>query len=233
MDAGFAIIGTAAGIGLVHTALGVDHTLPFVALARARQWSLRKTLLITATCGIGHVLASLALGALGIALGWGMGQMEATEVGRGPWAAWALVAFGAAYLLWGLRRGWRRRAGVEMHGHGGHLHIHQHGERPHGHAAEAGNSRTSFWVLFAIFILGPCEPLIPLFILPASQGDWSLAIWTALAFGVATVATMLLLVGLAQHGVARLRVTCLEHWAEAVAGTLIAASGLAVLYLGV
>jgi nickel/cobalt exporter len=56
---------TAAGLGFIHTAIGVDHYLPFVALGRARRWSLSRTLLVTALCGAGHVAGSLLLGAAG------------------------------------------------------------------------------------------------------------------------------------------------------------------------
>ena len=38
---------TAASIGVVHTLLGPDHYLPFVAMAKARGWSLARTLRIT------------------------------------------------------------------------------------------------------------------------------------------------------------------------------------------
>ncbi len=60
---------TAATVGIVHTLLGPDHYLPFVALARSKGWTLRKTLAVTGFCGIGHVAGSIMLGALGIALG--------------------------------------------------------------------------------------------------------------------------------------------------------------------
>ena len=55
---------TAATIGFIHTLAGPDHYLPFVMMARARQWSQRKTLWITLLCGIGHVLSSVVLGPL-------------------------------------------------------------------------------------------------------------------------------------------------------------------------
>ncbi len=237
---------SAAGIGFAHTALGVDHTLPFVALSKARGWSRRKTLWVTAICGVGHVLASIALAMLGIALGWGLGRMEGLESGRGPIAAWVLTAFGFAYLLWGLRQGYRRTKGLNLHQHGGHVHLHFHGDDPHDHEhedshasvseaapANATESRSTFWVLFTIFVLGPCEPLIAFFIYPSSQGDWAVAAWSALAFGVVTVATMVSIVALAIMGMGHIRFAPLEKWAEAVAGGVVACSGLAVLFLGI
>ncbi len=235
--AALAVIGTAAGVGFLHTLLGPDHYLPFVMLARARGWSRARTLTVTAACGAGHVAASLALGVVGILAGVGIGKLEAAETGRGPIAAWVLVAFGAAYLLWGLRKAWRRKQGVELHEHHGHLHLHRHGDAEHEHARHpdgrpANGDRGSFWVLFAIFVLGPCEPLIPLFLIPASEGQWGIALWAAAAFGVATLGTMLATVALAHAGARAVRLGPLERWADAMAGGLIAASGLAVLFLG-
>ena len=235
--AALAVVGTAAGIGFLHTLLGPDHYLPFVMLARARGWGRAKTLTVTAACGVGHVAASLALSVIGIVAGVGIGQIKAAEYGRGPWAAWALVAFGVAYLAWGVRKAWRRRQGVELHEHHGHLHLHRHGVAAHDHPAgadggPANGDRGSFWVLFAIFVLGPCEPLIPLFLLPASEGNWGLALWAAAAFGVATLGTMLATGALALTGARAVRLGPLERWADAMAGGLIAASGLAVLFLG-
>jgi len=36
------ILGSAAFIGFIHTLLGPDHYVPFVALARSRNWSIKK-----------------------------------------------------------------------------------------------------------------------------------------------------------------------------------------------
>ncbi len=221
----------AAGLALTHTVLGPDHTLPFVMLAQARQWSSRKTLLVTLTCGVGHVLSSVLLGLVGLGLGYGVAHVTAAEELRGGLAAWALVAFGGAYALWGVRHAIRQRRGIVTHHHHGEVHLHSHGDHAHHHDAGVG-SRTTFWALFTVFVLGPCEPLIPLFVLPASRGRWELAAITAAVFSVITVATMLALVAFALAGVRRLPLQRLERWSHAMAGGVIAGSGLAVIFLG-
>ena len=83
---------TAASIGLLHTLLGPDHYLPFIVMARARKWSLVKTTCITALCGAGHVLSSIILGIIGIALGISINKLGAIESFRGGLAAWLLIA---------------------------------------------------------------------------------------------------------------------------------------------
>ena len=222
----------AAGVALIHTLLGPDHYLPFIMLARARQWSRRRTIVITTLCGLGHVTSSLLLGGIGIGLGLAVSRIEDLDGGRGSLAAWGLAAFGLAYAVWGVRKGVRRARGLEAHTHGGSVHVHTGGDHAHRHAQTRHSVDATFWTLFAIFVLGPCEPLIPLFILPASRGDWLLAATTAAVFAVVTVVTM---VGVTLLGLAGLRPVALAplaRWDHALAGSVIALSGLAIVYLG-
>jgi hypothetical protein len=178
------------------------------------------------------VLSSAALGLVGVGIGVGVGALERTEGLRGGLAAWLLVAFGAAYALFGARHALRRRRGLELHEHGGHVHLHGHGAGAHTHAQPGDGGSASFWTLFAIFVLGPCEPLIPLVVLPASEGRWSLAWATVLVFGLVTVLTMTALVAAATKGARALRLGPLERWSHALAGLVVAGSGLAVLFAG-
>jgi sulfite exporter TauE/SafE len=222
----------AAGVALLHTAIGPDHYLPFVMLGRARRWSLRKTLAITALCGLGHVLSSLLLGGIGIAAGVAIGAIEEVEGSRGELAAWALFWVGIAYALWGVRHARRRRIGLEIHRHGEVVHLHGDGDHGHGHVHARAGEGTTFWALFIVFVLGPCEPLIPLFALPASQGDWGAALVAGLVFGVVTIAAMLAITAAMLAGAARLPLGPLERWSHALAGGVIASSAGAVLFLG-
>lgn len=225
------VILAAVGVGFIHTLTGPDHYLPFVMLARAREWSRLKTILITAVCGVGHVTSSILLGFFGVVAGVAVGRIEGVEGFRGGIAAWLLVGFGLAYALWGIRKALRKRQGIEFHEHGGHSHLHSHGD--HHHVHEDGEKKSAtFWTLFIVFVLGPCEPLIPLFMVPAARGKWALAILTGLLFGVVTVLCMVGLVLLGAEGLKKLRLTAMERWAHAMAGVVIAASGLAIIFLG-
>lgn len=226
---------TAASIGLLHTLIGPDHYLPFIAMSGARKWSLRRTLGITTLCGIGHVSGSLILGALGIALGWAVGGLQWFEGLRGGLAAWLLLGFGLAYTAWGLRQAIRNRPHAHWHSHADgtiHDHTHVHAkEHAHPHAAAAkqrvGRNVTP-WVLFTIFIFGPCEALIPILMYPAAGGSWWGVALVALVFGVATVATMLATVTLGYLGLSRLPLGRLERYSHALAGLTLVACGLAI-----
>ena len=228
----WSLLAAAFGVGVVHTLLGPDHYLPFIMLARARGWSRLRTALVTSICGLGHVASSVILGGLGIVFGVAVGRLETVETGRGSIAAWAIVVFGIAYALWGLRYALRRRTGLEAHVHEGDVHIHSHGLSPHGHDHQRVGANTTFWALFIIFVLGPCEPLIPLFALPASQGRWDVAVLTAIVFAVATLASMVGATLAGYEGLKFVRLGPLERWSHVLAGCVIAAAGLSVIYLG-
>jgi len=225
------VLAAAGGIAFLHTLLGPDHYLPFIVLAKARSWSMTRTLVVTAICGLGHVASSVVLGGLGVVLGVAMARIEGVEGGRGDLAAWALVAFGLAYAVWGLRHALRRKKGIETHDHHGHIHLHTHGDTEHSHQNGMGSNLT-FWALFLIFVLGPCEPLIPLFVLPASRGAWGLAAATAAVFTIVTLVTMVGLTAAALAGTTQIRLGPLERWSHTLAGTVIAVSGLAILFFG-
>ena len=212
-------------LSVLHAVIGPDHYLPFILLGRARRWSLRRTLWITAACGIGHVVSSLALGALGLFLGAGVDAIAGVETQRGRVAAWGLIAFGLAYALWGLRAGSRE----QLHSHSGHVHLHRGGDHAHGHGELSDQRGTTFWALFIVFVLGPCEPLVPLFVLPASQGRWSLAGGMAAVFAVSTIAAMLALVAFGLRWSLAARLGWMERWTHAVAGSLVAVCGAAIL----
>jgi sulfite exporter TauE/SafE len=221
---GTSIILAAAGVGVAHTVLGPDHYLPFIMLSRARGWSRSRTLLVTTLCGLGHVGSSVILGGAGVVFGVALTRLESLEAFRGSLAAWMLVVFGLAYAGWG--------RGLEPHRHGGLVHIHRLGSRRHDHEARPGGSDATFWALFAVFVLGPCEPLFPLFILPASRGDWGLAALAAATFGAVTLVSMVGLTLLGLSGFERLPLGRAERWSHALAGGMVAGSGLAVLFLG-
>jgi nickel/cobalt exporter len=228
------LLQTAALIGLLHTLAGPDHYVPFVAMARAGGWSLTRTVMITTLCGLAHVLSSVALGALGIAFGWSVGSLESLEAWRGDVAGWLLLGFGIAYTAWGVRRAVRNRPHSHLHVHtDGTVHAHEHthsGEHahphttpfaplpPHPHDAGRTANRMTPWVLFTIFVFGPCEPLIPVLMYPAARLDvWGIVL-AALVFGVVTIATMLTIVTLGYAGLTRLPLAGMERYSHAAAG---------------
>ena len=248
-----ALLATAAIIGTVHTLAGPDHYVPFIAMARARRWSTGRTAAMTLVCGTGHVAGSVVLGAVGIAVGLALGWMEAFEAFRGEVAGWLLLGFGVAYAAWGLRQAHRKRPHRHWHGHGdGTVHDHQHGHQgAHAHVHDAparaeaptpGADHPSTgtiskapavrsitpWVLFVIFIFGPCEALIPVVMVPAARGSWGQVALVTAVFGLCTLATMTAAVLAGHRGLARLPLGPAERYSHALAGAALAACGLAI-----
>lgn len=227
-----ALLATALIVGVTHTLMGPDHYLPFVALSKARKWSQARTAAITFICGIGHVAGSILLGAIGIAIGWSLGGLEAIESLRGEVAAWLLTAMGAIYLAWAIKRLGRSHKHIHIHAHAdGILHKHEHThhqEHLHVHDSKGAVKSTTAWSLFIIFVFGPCEAFIPLLLFPSVQQNWQLAVATTVVFAVATIGTMMSLVYLLNRGLEFLPLKQFGKYGHVAAGLAILACGTAI-----
>lgn len=235
-SAHFLLLLTAVGVAFLHTVLGPDHYLPFVGMARAFGWSRVRLLTITLVCGVGHVLSSVVLGVLGIVFGWGLSHLSIVESVRGRMAAYGLVAFGLVYFAWGVKRALRHRPHEHVHLHeDGNVHLHTHtheGAHLHLHGIKERVTKSpTLWMLFSVFLLGPCEPLIPLLMYPATQKSWGTVALVSVAFAITTLATMAVLTVLGAAGVQHLRLGRLERYTHAAAGATVTACGLAIIFL--
>lgn len=130
---------------------------------------------------------------------------------RGDVAAYALIGLGGAYLLWALRHRWQHKHGAE-----------------HAHFPAADSKGISVWVLFIIFVLGPCEALLPILTASSVLG-MSAVVSCTLIFSIATIATMMLAVTLGVLGINALRFKRLEAYAHEIAGGTIMACGVAII----
>ena len=222
-------------IGFVHTVFGPDHYLPFIVMSRARKWSLMKTGILTILCGFGHILSSVVIGFLGIALGIGVMRLEVLEAFRANLAGWALIAFGFTYLVWGLRRMIKNKPHKHFHNHidlENHSHTHSHtSEHTHVHNEE-GKKNITPWVLFTIFVLGPCEPLIPILMYPAAKNSFMGVIGVIAIFGITTIITMLGIVMISSFGINLIPLKKFERYTHVLAGGTILLCGIAIQFLG-
>ncbi len=224
---------SAVTIAFTHTLMGPDHYLPFIMISKAKKWSLQKTMSVTALCGVGHVLSSVILGFLGIAFGIALRHLTWFEAFRGNIAAYLLIAFGLAYFLWGLNRAWRNKPHTHFHFHSdgtAHSHTHTHFNE-HTHVHEKSENITP-WILFLIFVFGPCEPLIPLLMYPAAQQHWSELLMVAVMFSAITIATMSAIVFLFYKGIDLIPLHKFDRFTHAIAGFTIFLCGLGIQFLG-
>jgi|APLow6443716910_1056828.scaffolds.fasta_scaffold218418_1 ABC-type nickel/cobalt efflux system permease component RcnA len=228
------LAGTAVTIGFIHTIVGPDHYIPFIVMGEARRWTIRRTMLITFLCGLGHVLSSVIVGFIGIGAGISLSKLEFFESFRGNIAAWLLIAFGLVYMLISLRSLYRKKEHVHAHHHtDGIDHEHEHGHfSGHSHIHLENKKNMTPWILFLIFVLGPCEPLIPIVMYPAAENNIHGVIIVSLLFSVVTIATMMSVVLSFRLGLSRINLRPLERYVNVIAGATILASGLAIQFLG-
>jgi len=203
---------SAVSLAFFHS-LAPDHWLPFVALARSSRWSLRQLSLVTFLAGIGHVTSSLLLGLIGLWAGWAVHRMEGIETWRGSVVVWLLIGFGVAYALWGLK----------------------HAQHPHPHVsiqdAVKAYAARRFWMLIAILVFGPCEPLIPLMFLAYKEGPMAVGI-ISLLFSLVTIGMIVGQSCLTYAGTRRIRAPWMERYAHALSGVVIILTAVFVMLTG-
>ena len=195
-------------VAVIH-ALAPDHWMPFVVTGRDRKWSLKKLIFITFISGVGHVGSSIVLGTLGLFLGFALTNLTNIESQRGTIAGLLLIGFGLAYAVWGLKQ-----------------------IKHKAHHGEESNHTTTIWTLIAIFVLGPCEPLIPLMFLSIQYG-WSVVWLTSIIFGLTTISMMLVQTIIASTGIRIIATEKMEKWSHVLAGLAIALTGILVMVLGI
>jgi nickel/cobalt exporter len=226
---------TAISVAFIHTLSGPDHYLPFIMISKARNWSLAKTSWFTVLCGLGHVGGSIVLGFIGIAFGIALVKLELFESVRGSLIAWLFTAFGLVYLVWAIYRVLRGKKHTHIHYHkNSNTHVHEHNhlsDHMHVHDEKAKVNITP-WILFTIFVFGPCEPLIPIVMYPAAKHNWSELIIVTGTFSLITILTMLTIVLIASFGIKLLPMKILEKYSHVMAGGTILLCGLGMVFLG-
>lgn len=223
------LIVSATTIACLHTASGPDHYLPFIALSKAKQWSLARTLWWTLVCGLGHIASSLALASAAAALGWSVHTIRWLEHVRGGIAGWALLVFGALYLVWGFI--WAKK--MASHNHfdfapTGEVYVfnHRHGDA----VAPSQRFKVTPWVLFVVFVLGPCEPLIPLLYVPAVQNSFASMVLVVGVYGFFTLATMVAMVLLGMYGFSMFSTAPMEKHMHTLAGLALLICGAGMVF---
>ncbi|MDB5248470.1 MAG: hypothetical protein JWQ40_2864 [Segetibacter sp.] len=221
---------TAMGIACLHTVTGPDHYIPFIALSKSRGWSFTKTIGWTLLCGCGHVWSSVILALGGAAVGWSLSKVSWLENVRGGMAGWALVGFGLAYSIWGLikaKKGSRHKH-FDVYDNGSiYVYEHRHGQA----VAPKERHAVTPWVMFLIFVLGPCEPMIPLLYFPAAKNSFEGMTLLIIIYTIFTLATMLVMVTLGYYGFAYFNSQKLEKYVHAFAGFTILTCGAGMVFL--
>jgi sulfite exporter TauE/SafE len=125
-----------------------------------------------------------------------------------------------------------------------HLHNHEH-KHEHSNGQSHDNSHThqhqhqpedvtkiTPWILFLIFVFGPCEVLIPLLIFPAAEHNTLGIIAVSVVFGIATILTMLFTVYTGIKGLSFIKIKNGDRYFHLIAGLAILISGVGMQFLG-
>ncbi len=225
------LVMAAISIACLHTVTGPDHYLPFIALSKSRGWSFAKTIGWTIICGCGHVWSSVVLALGGAALGWSSSKVSWLENIRGGIAGWVLLVFGLVYGIWGLVRAYNNRP----HKHfdlqqDGALYVYQHREGEL--VLPQDRHKVTPWVMFLIFILGPCEPMIPLLYFPGVKNSWSGMALLIAVYTTVTLMTMMAMVVMGYWGIAFVKTEKLERYVHALGGLTLFICGAGMIWLG-
>lgn len=224
MTAALALLLAAAGVGIGHAVLP-DHWVPLAVLSRAQRYPLRRTLRLSAAAGVAHVLLSLLLGAVVIAVGLRFRGViehnEALVVGG------LLALTGAIYLV------------VELlgkghhHPHpGDHAHTHEHGHgHGHGQATAVKERRTKLLAVVLPFgaAASPDLTILPVFLAASALGVGA-AVGAILVFALATLGTIVGLTVLAAGSAARLRSALIDRYAGPITALVLLIIGLLVAF---
>ena len=227
------LLATSVTLAVIHTLIGVDHYLPFIVIAKANNWTVKKTMLVVFICGIGHVAGSVTLGIAGILLASGVSKLIDIENIRGQIAAYFMILFGFIYTVYGIRYAVKNKPHRHL-AQEGHTFKHAHAEDEGNHehnAAESKNQSKTIWGLFILLLLCPCESLIPLLMYPAASHNIPAVILVILSFTIFIIGTMLLLTFLGLKGLRMLKTEKIERYTHVIAGTAVLLCGVLILIL--
>jgi sulfite exporter TauE/SafE len=171
------------------------------------------------------------LGLIGAALGWNLSKIKWVENIRGGIAGWLLLLFGLVYGIWGLWRAYQNKS----HKHfdvsdNENIYVYEH---KHGEAVlPTERHKVTPWVMFIIFLLGPCEPMIPLLYFPAAQHSWYGMVLLIIVYTLCTLIAMITMVVLGYYGLAFIETDKLEKYMHALGGLTLFICGVGMVFLG-
>lgn len=205
---GPALLAAAAGVGFGHAILP-DHWVPLAVLGRTRRYPLSRVARLSGLAGVAHVLVSIVLG--GVIIAVGLQFRSAVQSAEDTIVGSLLIATGAGFVL------------VELFGLGhGHSHSHGHDHDPEHHHDEgpgppAHEKHTGrLGALAAVMVpfgaaASPDLTILPVF-LAAATVSVATAIGSLAIFAAVTIGTIVGLTLAAARGGYEIRGIWLERW---------------------
>jgi FtsH-binding integral membrane protein len=219
-----ALLAAAAGVGFGHAILP-DHWVPLAVLGRARRYPLSKVARLSGLAGVAHVLLSIVLGAVIIAIGL---QFRSTvQSAQDTIIGLLLIATGLGFVVLELMgRG-------HSHGHDEHDHSHHHDHDDHEHERADSQERRGVRGLAAIMVpfgaaASPDLTILPVF-LAATTAGVATAVGSLVIFAAVTIATIVGLTLAATRGGYQIRGEWLDRWGNAITAIVLLVIGALVL----
>lgn len=221
------LIALAAFLAVLHSVANPSHYLPFVALGKSNAWGLVRSSLAAAFCGLGHIVGLFFFSLLGIILGEGVKYgANLGELGE-HWGSWMFLFFGICYCVYGL---W---FALNFKGEDSGCSCGVCNACASNLVGVKNPMRAkSFWILFLIFCVSPCDALVPLIFYPATGGDVFYLVMVCITFYVCTILTMALVTAAIYRGISKVKFKSnfLEKWAQLLTGLAIVFSSIFLFF---
>jgi ABC-type nickel/cobalt efflux system permease component RcnA len=249
-DATPALFAAAAGVGFGHAVLP-DHWVPLAVLGRARRYPMAKIARLSGLAGVAHVLLSIVLGAVLIAVG--LQFRHAVAGAQDAIIGCLLIATGIGFaVLQATGHGHSHdhdhdHDDNQAHGHDhdqAHVREHDHDHRDehdqpvghdhhgHRHTADPGAQRGVRGLAAVMVPFGaaasPDLTILPVF-LAATTAGVATAVGSVVIFGAVTIGTIVGLTLGAAKGGYQIRGEWLDRWGNAVTALVLIAIGALVL----
>jgi nickel/cobalt transporter (NicO) family protein len=228
---GPALLAAAAGVGFGHAILP-DHWVPLAVVGRTRRYPLSRIARLSSLAGVAHVLVSIALGAVIIAIGL---QFRSTiEHAQNTIIGCILIATGIGFLvleLTGHGHHHHDHDGDHDHDDPGDHHHHHDGEHGHDHPDEPRPRRVSGLATVMVPFGAAASPdltILPVF-LAATTAGIATAVGSLLIFAAVTIGTIVGLTLAAARGGYQIQGEWLERWGNVFTAAVLAVIGLLVL----
>jgi nickel/cobalt transporter (NicO) family protein len=219
-----ALLAAAPGGGFGHAILP-DHWVPLAVLGRSRRYPLSKVARLSLLAGIAHVLLSLILGGVIIAIGLqfrsSIQSVQDTIIGC------LLIATGLGFAAFELA-GHGHSHSDAGHPHSHHNHEHEAHEHPDDHEPRRGvRGLAAIMVPFGA-AASPDLTILPIFLAAATVGAGT-AIGSLIIFGAVTITTITGLTLAATRGGYEIRGQWLDRWGNTVTAITLIVIGALVL----
>jgi nickel/cobalt exporter len=216
-----ALLAAAAGVGFGHAILP-DHWVPLAVVGRTRRYPLGRVARLSTLAGIAHVLVSMVLG--GVIIAVGLQFRSEVQSAQNKIIGGLLIATGVGFAIFEL---------ISRTHHHRHEHAHDQQAADTDADASAGPAESRMRGLAGVMVpfgaaASPDLTILPVFLAATTVGATT-AIVSVVIFAAVTIATIVGLTLAACFGGYQIRGQWLERWGNVCTALVLIAIGALVL----